>query len=308
MPEILIVDDDSTVVLGLNKVLSDIGRIRFAADGQKALAMVAERLPDLIFLDIGLPDISGLEVCAKLKTDSDTSDIPVLFMTSTTGSDFEEKVFDVGAADYIGKPLNPQVVLARARIHLEYRAALQALESQARTDGLTGIANRRSFDERLSTELKRAKRYQLPLTLMMIDIDEFKKFNDHYGHLAGDECLKSVAQTMSMSARRPADFTARFGGEEFAVILPDTDTKGAATFAQILLNRMAEMKTPHAPEARRQHVSVSIGFTTLTPEYGDNDLVNESAIIETADQALYEAKSGGRDCFKYVEMRKRPLL
>ncbi len=302
LPEILIVDDDASVVLALGKGLGKIGHIRFATDGQQALALIQRAPPDLILLDMEMPGMNGLEVCAALKADPETADIPVLFITSHTESAFEEMVFNAGAADYVPKPLNPLVVAARVKTHLAYRTALAQLTALATKDGLTGLNNRRSFDEKLAHEWKRALRQKRPLALLMVDIDEFKKYNDHFGHLEGDTCLKSVATALLHSVRRPADFVARYGGEEFVLILPDTDAEGAHAMAQVLLRNVESQLLVHAPNAMRQHVTVSIGCSVLDPARIYTTGLEASALIKSSDWALYQSKKEGRNRSTHADL------
>lgn len=299
--EILIVDDDPTVIIALSKVLKEAGRIRFAADAKQAFSLIDEVRPDLILLDVDLPDISGLDICIQLKANDDTKDIPVLFITSNTEAGFEEKVFDVGAADYISKPLNPRVVAARAETHLTYHRAMQLLNQQASTDGLTSLANRRAFDQQLETALKLAQREQEPLTVAMIDIDQFKKFNDHFGHLAGDECIKSIARAIAGQVQRPIDVAARYGGEEFALILPNTPPSGAQELLEKLREAIEQLKLSHAPNTTHPCVTVSIGYSTYEPSSMalNNDLF---AIVNAADGALYASKNQGRNQVSYAEL------
>lgn len=301
-PEILIVDDDNAVILALHNVLSPIGRTRFASSAAQALAMMEEALPTLILLDVEMPDMSGLELCAKLKNNAETSNIPVLFITSHIEQGFEEHVFDAGAADYIMKPLKPRVVAARVQTHLAYHNAIKMLAAQAYTDGLTGINNRRHFDRQLSVEFKRALRQQSPLTVMMIDVDEFKKFNDHFGHLDGDTCLKAVASTLRKELKRPGDFVARYGGEEFSLILPDTNAKGAELLANALLNAVRCLQLEQAPSATYPCVTVSIGYSTLNVPTDDTNTVTNTALLQLADRALYQAKEQGRDRCCYEKL------
>lgn len=299
--EILIVDDDPTVIIALSKVLKEAGRIRFAADAKQAFSLIDEVRPDLILLDVDLPDISGLDICIQLKANDDTKDIPVLFITSNTEAGFEEKVFDVGAADYISKPLNPRVVAARTETHLTYHRAMQLLNQQASTDGLTSLANRRAFDQQLETALKLAQREQEPLTVAMIDIDQFKKFNDHFGHLAGDECIKSIARAIAGQVQRPIDVAARYGGEEFALILPNTPPSGAQELLEKLRKAIEQLKLSHAPNTTHPCVTVSIGYSTYEPSSMalNNDLF---AIVNAADGALYASKNQGRNQVSYAEL------
>ncbi len=290
------VDDDSTVILSLRKMMAAAGRSLFATTGAQALVSAAQQKPDLILLDIELPDMDGLEVCRALKADSETSDIPVLVITSHTELGFEEKVFAAGAADYIAKPLIPAVVTARVKIHLGYRNALAQLSGLAYKDGLTGLNNRRSFDERFSQEWRRAQRQLQPLSLLMIDIDEFKKYNDAFGHQQGDVCLKSVAGALAAGLRRPADFVARYGGEEFAVVLPETSSEGAAVMAEQLLRTVEALGLAHARDAMRPTVTVSVGHATFEPRRDDTEPTRASDLIRAADSALYQAKRSGRNC------------
>lgn len=305
LPDILIVDDDSSVIITLNQVLNKIGRIRFASDGKQALLMVKECHPDLILLDVQLPDIIGLEICSILKNDAATESIPILFITSNMEEGFEEKVFNVGAADYILKPLKPEVVAARVLTHLNYHRAISMLERLARTDSMTGLANRRTFDERLVLELKRCRREHSPLTVVLIDIDEFKRFNDYYGHIEGDECIKNIASIIADSSRRPGDLAARYGGEEFAYILPYTDAKGAAILLNGLLELVQNKHISHAPAAQHEMVTVSIGYSTIVPPsqssasgYKSAELYNNN-VVKAADIALYKSKQRGRNCISY---------
>lgn len=295
VPEILIVDDDASVVVSLRQVLREMGRIRFAGNGADALALVAETRPTLIVLDVELPDISGIEVCRKLKSQKSTADIPVLFITSHRESGFEEQVFAAGAADYITKPLNPVVVAARTKMQLKYRAAIDLLESQARIDSLTGLANRRQFDEVLRDELRRARREPAPISLMMIDVDEFKIYNDHFGHPAGDACLARVAEVLFSVARRPADLAARYGGEEFGIILPNTEQEGAQAIAESLLQDIESLGIDHGPGSTHARITISIGCSSLSREQALSFDRDQTALVEAADRALYESKEGGRN-------------
>lgn len=293
---ILAVDDDTSVILALRKMLAVYGRSLFATSGLQALEVARTELPDLILLDMEMPGMDGLEVCRALKANSETADIPVLFITSHSEPGFEEKVFAVGAADYIPKPLNPAVVMARAKIHLDNRLALAKLRSLAQTDGLTGVANRRSFDERLGQEWARALRQQSPLSLLMIDIDEFKKYNDSFGHQQGDVCLQAVASALNAAIRRPADFVARFGGEEFVMLLPETNTEGAAVMAEQLVKKVESLGLAHAVTAARPSITISVGYAALTPVAANESRPRVEDLLSAADSALYQAKRAGRNC------------
>ena len=299
IPEILIVDDDSSVVIALHKVLQDVGRIRFASTASQALEMVSETRPDLILLDVELPDINGLKLCIMLKEDMATVSIPVLFITSKIEAGFEERVFDAGASDFITKPLKPRVVAARVQTHLAYHKALVQLNKLAHTDSLSGLANRLAFDEQLDIEFRRARRQQEPLSIVMIDIDEFKKYNDYFGHVEGDDCIKAIGRGLNNVTKRPADFAARFGGEEFTLILPNTDKKGAEVLIGSLMSTIADLAIKHAPEAIYPIVTVSVGYSTLDPMQCDFSSVTPLDIVSAADKALYQSKHDGRNRYTY---------
>ncbi|QIR14974.1 GGDEF domain-containing response regulator [Shewanella aestuarii] len=298
--DILIVDDDHSVVMALRNVLNDLGRVRFAQNAVQAFEMISDISPDLILLDIDLPDKNGLDICRDLKKEPDTSDIPVLFITSQVGATLEREVFSCGGADYISKPLNPYVVAARVNTHLNYRHLIIELNKMAMRDGLTGVNNRRSLDEKLKIEYKRSFRDKTPLTVAMIDVDEFKKYNDYFGHIEGDECLKRIASTIQLCGRRPADFIARYGGEEFVLILPNTDKNGAYEILTHLLQMIAQLNIEHTPEAKYDHVTVSVGYSTFSPEETTQDDADDKALLSFADKALFQAKQQGRDQICYL--------
>ncbi|MBY7899173.1 diguanylate cyclase [Vibrio fluvialis] len=301
-PEILIVDDDSSVVVALHQVLQDFGRIRFASTASQAMDMIKSVRPDLILLDVELPDTNGLNVCTVLKKNILTSSIPVLFITSKIEEGFEEQVFDVGASDYITKPLKPRVVAARVQTHLAYHRALVQLNKLAHTDSLSGLANRLAFDEQLDIEFRRARRQDEPLSVVMIDIDEFKKYNDYFGHVAGDDCIRLIGNALNKITKRPADFAVRYGGEEFALILPNTDKDGSEKLIINMMSVIADLSIKHAPEAVSSVITVSVGFSTLVPGMCDYSLVSSIDIVTAADNALYQSKHKGRNQFSYEEL------
>lgn len=299
-PVILIIDDDRTVVLTLHKVLSGMARTRFATDGAQAFAQIEACPPGLILLDYELPDMSGKEICTRLKQNPETRRIPVLFITSHTRSGIEQELLDVGAADYISKPLNPLMVAARAQVHLAYYCALQQLDAQVRTDSLTGLANRRCFDAHLNAEWKRACRHGRFLTLMRIEIDGFGKYSDHFGPQAGDECLKRVAQVLCGITRRSSDLAARVAGGAFAVILAETDPDEAAAIAGMLQKSVAQLQLEQAPEANYPQVTVSIGCTTTPPDLASRrDSLDEQGMVKAADRGLCASVHNGGNLFTY---------
>lgn len=294
---ILIVDDQPTNIRVLGEALKNDYQIKMATTGEKALEIAgSEAPPDLILLDILMPGIDGYEVCKRLKQNPKTEKIPVIFITAKNQEADETKGLGYGAVDYITKPFSIPIVKARAKTHLELKKHRDLLEDLSTLDGLTGIPNRRKFDDYLEMEWKRAVRGSYPVSIIMIDIDYFKLFNDNYGHSAGDDCLKTVAQSLNMASRRPADFIARYGGEEFVGILPNTFIEKAAEFAQRLRLSVEELHIPHKFSLVSDKITVSLGCAATIPTVKKSyDL-----LIKNADKALYEAKSKGRNQLQCV--------
>jgi len=288
---ILIVDDMPTNIEILNEILGNDYEILFATNGEDAINIASNVSPDLILLDVVMPDIDGYEVCRRLKSNEKTKDIPVIFITSMDHEEDESKGLNIGAIDYITKPISSSIVKARVRNHLELKTYRDYLKNLSTMDGLTGIPNRRRFDEVIDLEWRRARRNQTPLSLLMMDIDYFKAYNDHYGHIAGDDCLVIVAKAIASVIRRPADFVARYGGEEFVVLLPETDNSGAAQMATRVQEKMKMLAIPHEYSPVSNYVTLSIGVATTIP----SDTQAPSDLIKQADELLYKAKNNGRN-------------
>lgn len=292
-PMILIVDDVPTNVKILAETLSAVYKIKVASNGADALEIARrEPRPDLILLDVMMPEMDGFEVCRQLKADIRTHKIPVIFATAMNSESDEELGLNLGAVDYITKPFVIPIAKARIRNHIRLKQQADLLESLSLLDALTGIPNRRRFNEALILEWKRAVRDATPLSLIMIDIDHFKQYNDHYGHGAGDVCLQRVAAELAKSAVRPGDVVARYGGEEFVVILPETDREAAGLIAERLRERIEKLNLPHAYSATKSVITISAGVATQAE-------LSESLLPQTlhdaADKALYMAKAGGRN-------------
>ena len=219
--KILIVDDEPADIQLMRQTLKGMGELRYATSGQEALRLVEADPPDLVLLDAVMPGLDGFATCARLQQAA--AAIPVVFVTANSDFEHEIRALDAGASDFITKPINPPVVRARVAMHLKFKAQNDLLRSLGQRDPLTGVANRRALEERLAVEWRRAVRHQTPLSLLMIDIDHFKAYNDHYGHPAGDACLERVARTLSQTICRADDLLARYGGEEFAAILAGSD-------------------------------------------------------------------------------------
>jgi diguanylate cyclase (GGDEF)-like protein len=290
-PVVLIVDDTPTNIQVLAEALRADYRVKVAGSGKMALEIIRQGLPDLILLDVMMPDMDGYEVCRSLKNDPLTQNIPVIFVTARTDTEDEAFGLQLGAVDYIAKPFRLPIVLARVRNHVDLKLKTDLLESHALLDGLTSIPNRRRFDQSLETEWKRAQRSGLPLSVIMFDIDHFKAYNDCLGHRAGDDCLTKVAALLADSVERPGDLVARYGGEEFVALLPETDKVGVMRIAERCRAHVAAQQIPHPASATANWVTVSVGVATLLPHAGEIP----ANLLEQADACLYQAKAAGRN-------------
>ena len=288
LPVLLIVDDDPNSIHLLADIFNKDYDIFFATTGQKALEIASQEKPSLILLDVIMPDIDGYEVCKQLKQNPDTLDIPIIFVTTHSNVTEEIHALEMGAADFISKPFAPGIVKLRVKNQIKLRYLQKKLMQLTITDGLTGISNRRNFDQKLFDEWHRAIRMQQSLTVIMIDVDHFKKYNDCYGHQAGDVCLKHVAALLMDSCNRNNDFVARYGGEEFAMILPETTNP--TVVIEKLFQMLKELAIPHEMSEFGQ-ITLSAGISIRTPNHDENP----SVLICEADKALYTAKNLGRN-------------
>jgi diguanylate cyclase (GGDEF)-like protein len=291
---VLIADNMPSNVEVLNEVLSVDYKIIFAANGKDAVRLTKEQNPDLVLVDTIMPDMDGYEVLAQIKSDPETSDIPVIFITGKNDEEDESKGLNAGVVDYIIKPIRNSIVKARVHSQMELKRYRDALKTLSNIDGLTGIANRRRFDQVLSDEWKRGRRNQNRMSLVIMDIDFFKSFNDHYGHLAGDDCLRKVAQKIAEVARRPPDLAARYGGDEFVLLLPETDDIGALNVATRVQEKMKFLNLSHMFSCVADHITLSIGVASIIPV----DSLTPSELIKHADEMLYLAKQNGRNQIK----------
>jgi diguanylate cyclase (GGDEF)-like protein len=288
---ILIVDDAMENIQILHHALQDDHDVLFAMNGAKAIEIAQNQRPDLILLDAVMPEMDGYDVCAALRALPATRDIPIIFVTALKTPEDETRALDAGAADFISKPVNAAVVRARVRTQMTVKRQSDALRALTLTDGLTGVANRRAFDETLDTEWRRCGRALVPVALIMVDIDHFKNFNDEYGHQAGDECLRKVSAAMRRAAARPQDLVARYGGEEFALLLPHQDTAGAEVVARKLLEEVALLGIGHAKSSAGNTVTVSMGVASIVP----SERFDPGTLVKAADALLYRAKAEGRN-------------
>ncbi len=285
-PRILIVDDEVFNVHFLTELFITDCHVSTAKDGPKALLLAEALLPDLIILDVVMPGMDGCEVIEALKANVTTRHIPVIFLTSLDNDQDEEKGLSLGALDYISKPFHPAIVKGRVNNILELVKHRKLLEMNALIDGLTGIPNRRAYDERLQNEWHRACRSGEPFSLAFVDVDYFKQFNDSYGHVAGDAALKKVAQTLNRILKRASDFVARYGGEEFAFILPSLSFQSAQSFAAQACREIQALSLEHKASKAEKVITVSIGGATTLPLRHHN----LGAFAEHVDAMLYQAK------------------
>lgn len=291
---ILIVDDAMENVQILHGALQDEQEVLFALDGARALELARSQRPDLILLDAVMPGMDGYAVCAALHAAAETRDIPVIFVTALKTPEDETRALEAGAVDFITKPVNAAVVRARVRTQLTVKRQADALRALTLTDPLTGVANRRAFDERLDAEWRRCARAGQPVALILADVDHFKAYNDHYGHPAGDACLVQVAAALRRGASRTHDLVTRYGGEEFAVLLPQLDLRGAEGVAKRLQDELALLALPHAASSTAPTLTMSMGLCSLIPRDGQG----AGTLVASADALLYEAKADGRNRYR----------
>jgi len=291
MQKVLIVDDDA----GNRQVLADLLKpeyiVLLAKNGVQTLERACRHLPDLILLDVMMPDMDGYDVLRRLRADPQTRHIAVIFISGMDRPEDEAAGLTLGAADYIAKPFNATVVMARVALHLEVVRQRRILERLAHADVLTELANRRRFDEVYDVEWQRARRSGKPLSVAWIDIDCFKQYNDHYGHPAGDRALRAIARTAGACMRRPADLAARYGGEELVLLMPDTSANDAYDLVRSVCDAIAALDIAHAASSVAPMLTVSAGGATRI----DGSIETAAAMFEAADVQLYRAKKGGRN-------------
>ncbi|MFH7044600.1 diguanylate cyclase [Paucibacter sp. JuS9] len=289
-PRLLLVDDQPLNIQALYQVFSADYQVFMSTQASQALALCRDRQPDLLLLDVEMPGMDGYELCRELKRSPDLRGIPVIFVTAHQDAEAETRGLEAGAVDFISKPFNAGVVRARVKAQLSLKLQSDLLRRLAFLDGLTGLYNRRHFDERFELEFQRARRTGAPLSLVLADVDFFKRYNDHYGHLAGDDCLRRVALALKDCLKRPGDLLSRYGGEEFACVLPETDLAGALAVATGMEQAVREQQMAHAHSDAGAEVTISLGVACVQPHAG----IESAQLITTADEQLYRAKAQGR--------------
>ena len=288
---ILIVDDEALNITALSHMLGDDYNVHVTKSGLEGYEAAKEMLPDIILLDIVMPEMNGYDVIEALKKDDNTKDIPVIFVTARGHVQDEELGLALGAVDYIAKPFSASIVKKRVANQLKILSQMRTINELSRTDALTGIGNRRHFNDILDKEWSRAMRQQKPLGFIIIDIDHFKTYNDNYGHLQGDIVLVKIAEIIKNGLHRAIDQVARWGGEEFAIILPDTDSDGAVAVVENIRKTVEE--TAFMLNGKPTHVTISAGVHSVIPSQNSDYKLDN--FVSHADTALYHAKNKGRN-------------
>ncbi|MGE5386561.1 MAG: diguanylate cyclase domain-containing protein [Betaproteobacteria bacterium] len=304
--KILVVDPSVAERAAIGRHIEHLGGTAvMASHGLEALELFAEEIPDMVLLDVVLPDISGYEVARRIRASETAGNwTPIIFVTARSRDEDVEQGIAAGGDDYLHKPVSRAVLSAKIRamhrivqmrtsllvMTRQLDAANQELVRLSSSDGLTGIPNRRYFDETLNREWRRSRRNSSALALIMCDVDHFKRFNDLYGHQTGDECLRRVARVLTQASDRGGDIPARYGGEEFSVILPDTSIDGAGIVAEKAREAVIALDIPHA-QSPYGVVTISLGVASLIPD----ETGAPETLILAADQALYQAKHEGRN-------------
>lgn len=297
-PRVLIIDDDTLYLQIMTDALQDTCDVTVAKDHEQGWELATQKpFPDIILLDVVMPKISGHDLCRKLKKHPLTFKIPVIFISALSNVEDKTKGFDLGAVDYVTKPIEVPVLRARVRNHIMLRLQQEMLEDLSARDALTGLSNKRRYYEAIESEWKRASRADECLGLIVLDIDHFKKYNDSLGHGAGDMCLQKVASVIKQSVVRPGDLVARIGGEEFAVILPNSDIDATNIVANRILENINAAQIPHPQSKTSDYITLSLGIASKKPSLEDST----RDLFHSADDALYKAKRSGRNQIKRAQ-------
>jgi diguanylate cyclase (GGDEF)-like protein len=287
---LLIVDDDNSSLMMLSHILEKEYTIRVASDGVSAIRIAEKYVPDLILLDIIMPEMDGYQVFNELYHSEKTSHVPVIFITGLNKNNDEKKGLELGAVDYISKPFDDTIVKLRVHHQIRIVNQLRTIEHLSMMDQLTGIANRRNFDNRLRAEWGRAMRENIPISLLIMDVDHFKDYNDTHGHQQGDKALCLIADILTNTLKRTSDFAARWGGEEFAVLLPHTDSAGGVAIGEQIRKNIEKAELPcENGDITRLAVSIGVNAHVPTTDCSIGDF------FSGADRALYKAKNSGRN-------------
>ncbi|MFY8272591.1 diguanylate cyclase [Pseudoalteromonas sp. SSDWG2] len=286
---IYVVDDEEISLEILKELLKPLGEVRGFFDGESCVKACEDTLPDIIIMDVNLGEVSGLQVCRKLKSMQVTKEIPIIFITASQSTHAESECWQAGGADFVNKPVNALTLQHRVRSQLRYKRQADQLRQLTYVDDLCGVYNKRYLLDALDRDVRNARRNMNHISVMMVDIDWFKQFNDHYGHLHGDTCLRRVAQILSKSLMRPTDYVARYGGEEFTCVLNNTTEADAITVAERMLEAIHHVNIAHE-KSEFGHITVSIGIYSAHKK----ETLRSASILQHADSNLYQAKRSGR--------------
>jgi len=291
---ILLVDDDLTIVRVLNSILSNFSPVRFADSGRLALKLARDSTPDLVLLDVDMPELNGFEVCKAFKADPALREVPIIFITGHENAQLEAKGIELGASDFISKPLHAPLVLARVRTYQRLKTLSETMRGAVKIHFLTGALTRRELEKALTQEWLRSKRSAAPLSLLLADIQSFAAYNTAHGDGKGDDCLRSVAAALRSVARRPADALGRYAGGQFALLLPNTNAKNASHVAQRAIDVVGELRLPDAEPTGHDRVALSVAgacFTSTRAPGTDADATSvPTDLISAAESALIGAK------------------
>jgi diguanylate cyclase (GGDEF)-like protein len=302
---ILLVDDDLMVIRILNCILNDFAPLRFATSGRAALKLARESKPDLVLLDVDMPEYSGFEVCKAFKSDPALAEVPIIFVTSHESAQLEAKGLELGAADFIGKPPHAPLVLARVRTYQRLKTLSETVRSAVKMDFLTGAVTRRQIEKALTQEWLRVQRSAAPLAFLLADIEGFTAYNAEFGDEQGDTCLKSVADVLRSVALRPTDLLGRYAGGQFALLLPNTDGQGAGGVAQRAIEGVHALQIAHSSRDRgRVALLMGAGCRDLSRSTAWTAAVSAvpSDLIAAAEQALICSKSAGDHKPKVIDV------
>tara|TARA_R110000868_G_scaffold315780_4_gene576679 strand:- start:823 stop:1845 length:1023 start_codon:yes stop_codon:yes gene_type:complete len=300
---LMIVDDYQGNLHAMDALFKFEYNVVLQNNAKDAIEYATQEDVDLILLDVDMPEMNGYEACAQLKSNMITAHIPIIFVTAADSQDEEEKGLLLGAVDYVMKPLNLSILRKRVRNQMESIHYRKKLEILSCVDGLTGASNRRQLDTMLLQHYSSTIRFGNNLALLMIDIDNFKLYNDTYGHIKGDQCLQQVAEAIMAVRRRETDIVGRYGGEEFAVILPDTDLEGGLVVANKVLNRIRELNIEHSGSSTNKIVTVSIGLAVFEGKQCNHQEISLEGFVHQADKQLYAAKHNGKNRVSYTTVK-----
>ncbi|MEO5332735.1 MAG: diguanylate cyclase, partial [Magnetococcus sp. YQC-5] len=288
---IMVVDDTPGDIDALANILTDHYEITVATSGRDAMEIANSHTPDLIFLGLSLADMDGHETCRRLKSHRHFKEIPIILSASPEEGDHEQSGLEAGAVDYMRQPFSPGVVRSRVAMHLRHKRRWEEMQRLLNTDSLTGLANRRRFEELLHREWRRAMRESVELAVILLEIDRFKQFNAHYGHDHGDLCLTRVVQVLGNTFRRPTDGVARLTGGTFAAVLYHTDWTGTLLLAERMRAGVEALRIPHAASNHSEVVTVSVGYASQAPTRGERP----HPLLEAANAMLHHARRNGHN-------------